>query len=35
MCGTETLGISFTLVGASKGIEYPEMEVGRLLLGGY
>ena len=34
MCNTETLGISLTLVGASKGIGYPEMEVGRLFLGG-
>ena len=34
MCDTDTLGISFTLVGASKGIGYPEMDVGRLFLGG-
>ena len=35
MCGTETLGISLTMVGASKSIGYPEMEVGRFFLGGH
>ena len=35
MCGTETLGISLKPVCESKGIGYPEMEVGRFFLGGY
>ena len=35
MCDTETLGISFTLVGTSKWIENIEMDVGSLFLRGY